>query len=126
MNCKHRRPQAQQPDPARRLHLNRLALAVALALGGTSPWVLAQALPSGASVVQGQASIVTQGQQMTISNSANAVLNWQSFSIGAGSSVRFEQPVRQPGSQSGAGPRCSRSPVALAATAACGWSAPMA
>ena len=92
MNCKHRRPQAQQPDPARRLHLNRLALAVALALGGTSPWVLAQALPSGASVVQGQASIVTQGQQMTISNSANAVLNWQSFSIGAGSSVRFEQP----------------------------------
>ena len=43
-------------------------------------------------MVQGQASIVTQGQQMTISNSANAVLNWQSFSIGAGSSVRFEQP----------------------------------
>jgi filamentous hemagglutinin family protein len=69
-------------------------LALACALAGAAPAGLAQAqvLPSGANVVSGQASIATHGNQMTVHNSANAVLNWQSFSIGAGQSVRFEQP----------------------------------
>ena len=81
-----RHPQRLRPHP--------LALALACALAGTVPASLSQAqtLPAGAAVVAGQASIATQGHQMTIRNSAGAVLNWQSFSIGAGQTVRFEQP----------------------------------
>jgi len=50
------------------------------------------ALPTGLNVVQGQAAVQLQGSQMTVNNSAGAVLNWQSFNIGAASGVRFEQP----------------------------------
>ena len=72
------------------LPLQPLALACLAALA--SPLALAQAaLPTGAQVVSGQASISTAGNSMTVTNSAGAVLNWQSFSIGAGQSVRFEQ-----------------------------------
>ena len=53
---------------------------------------LGQGLPQGARVTQGQASFATTGTQLTIHNSANAVLEWRSFSIGAGQAVRFEQP----------------------------------
>jgi filamentous hemagglutinin family protein len=71
-----------------------LALALSCALGSALPAgpLQAQALPSGASVAAGQATIVTQGNRMTVTNSAGAVLNWQSFSIGAGQSVYFQQP----------------------------------
>lgn len=49
------------------------------------------ALPSGLQVAHGQASVVTQGAQMTVRNSPNAILNWQNFSIGAGNAVYFDQ-----------------------------------
>lgn len=75
---------------ARRLRLRPIALALALACGAVE--LQAQVLPRGAAVVQGQAAIVTQGNRMTVTNSAGAVLNWQSFSIGAGASVQFNQP----------------------------------
>ena len=57
------------------------------------PPAAAQGLPSGMNVVHGQASAVVKGNQMTVTNSANAVLNWQAFSIGAGNQVRFDQPA---------------------------------
>lgn len=85
---RHPHPWARAPRP----HPLVLALACALAGAAPSGLALAQTLPSGAAVASGQASIVTQGNQMTVHNSADAVLNWQSFSIGAGQSVRFEQP----------------------------------
>ena len=76
-----------------RLVLAPLALAVACLLGaGPAGAAGAGALPTGWQVVQGQASVLTQGNRMTVTNSANALLNWQQFSIGAGNSVRFEQP----------------------------------
>ena len=73
------------------------ALAVAgvvshLGLAGVSP-ATAQVLPSGLNVVHGQAAAVVKGNQMTVTNSANAVLNWQAFSVGAGQQVRFDQPA---------------------------------
>ena len=82
----------------RRFRLQPLALALAFAIG--TPLALqhgfaevrAQALPSGLNVVQGQASVAVSGNRMTVTNSANALLNWQSFSVGAGNAVRFEQP----------------------------------
>jgi large exoprotein involved in heme utilization and adhesion len=48
----------------------------------------AQALPSGAQVTAGQASIGTAGAVMNIDQSSQrAAINWQSFNIGAGGTV---------------------------------------
>lgn len=71
-----------------------VAVVALLGLVGKAGDVLAQTLPTGPTVVQGQAVVTTRGSQMTIisSGSGNAALNWQSFSIGSGASVRFEQP----------------------------------
>lgn len=86
-----------KPHPLPRRHrLSPLAQAVAMAgLLATPLWLQAQTaargLPSGLQVVQGQASVATQGTQMTVKNSAGAILNWQSFSIGAANGVHFEQ-----------------------------------
>jgi filamentous hemagglutinin family protein len=63
-----------------------------LATAGLPP-AFAQGLPSGMNVVHGRASAVVKGDQMTVTNSANAVLNWQAFSVGAGNQVRFDQPA---------------------------------
>jgi filamentous hemagglutinin family protein len=50
-------------------------------------------LPTGGNVVAGQASINQAGAAMTINQaSSQAILNWQSFSIGSGASVNFVQP----------------------------------
>ena len=49
--------------------------------------------PAGAVVVAGSAVIGGTATNMTITQaSQNAVLNWQSFNVGAGESVRFLQP----------------------------------
>ena len=50
------------------------------------------ALPGAPHVASGTAAISTSGNAMTITNSANAIINWQSFSIGQGESTRFIQP----------------------------------
>jgi filamentous hemagglutinin family protein len=52
----------------------------------------AAANPTGGTVVQGQATFNTQGSTLTITNSPGAVINWQGFSIGAGSTTNFVQP----------------------------------
>ena len=51
----------------------------------------AQTLPGGLSVVQGSARVTTAGNMLTVTNSPGALLNWNSFSIGAQSIVRFDQ-----------------------------------
>ena len=75
---------------ARRVLLNGLASA------GLCHWaalpVDAQPLPHGASVVHGQAAFATHGQQLTVTNSAGSIVNWQGFSVAPGYAVRFEQP----------------------------------
>jgi len=75
--------------------LRPLSLAVLLA---TSAWpalaanaLPTDALPRGMQVVQGQAQLSSLGNQMTVRNSAGAILNWQDFSIGRNASVYFEQ-----------------------------------
>ena len=52
--------------------------------------VLAQQ-PSGATVVAGTATFATNGNTFTVTNTPNAIINWQSFNIGAGKTTRFEQ-----------------------------------
>ena len=50
-------------------------------------------LPTGAQVVAGQASVTQAANQMTVhQGSDKAILNWQSFDIGANAGVRFVQP----------------------------------
>jgi filamentous hemagglutinin family protein len=74
---------------------NALALCVALAWGGMSGTAMAN--PEGGVVIAGQASMVTNGNQLVVTTQ-NAVganhsaINWQSFSIPAGSSTYFQQP----------------------------------
>ncbi|MBL9031637.1 MAG: filamentous hemagglutinin N-terminal domain-containing protein, partial [Phycisphaerae bacterium] len=48
--------------------------------------------PDGPSVVRGQATIQQNGRNTVITAGNNAVINYQSFSIGASESVRFIQP----------------------------------
>jgi len=71
----------------------RRRLALALAAGSFAALTQAAAtLPTGMQVAQGQASAVVNGSKLTITNSNGAILNWQSFSIGAQNAVRFDQP----------------------------------
>jgi len=48
--------------------------------------------PVTPTVVSGSASFSQAGNQLTITNSAGAIINWQGFSIGAGEITRFIQP----------------------------------
>jgi filamentous hemagglutinin family protein len=55
--------------------------------------VAAIAQPSGGAVVAGQAQISASGATTLINQtSAKAIINWQSFSVGQGGSVQFNQP----------------------------------
>lgn len=49
--------------------------------------------PEGARVVQGQANIQRQGGLTTITAGNNAIINYRSFDVHAGETVRFVQPV---------------------------------
>ena len=67
-----------------------LAISVAACFAVSAP--VARANPTGPSVVSGSASFATSGSTLSITNSANAVINWQSFSIGVNEITRFVQP----------------------------------
>src|ERR1700742_415195 len=55
--------------------------------------ILAQTLPTGGAIVQGQGSIASNGNSMTVSQASQRMIaDWQSFSIGTGNSVQFVQP----------------------------------
>lgn len=59
------------------------------ALGGAH----AQGLPTGGVVVTNNATISQTSNTLTVNQTGNAaILNWQSFSVGAGNAVRFDQP----------------------------------
>ena len=50
-----------------------------------------QSLPSSGTVTSGAASIIVNGQKMTITNTPGTNINWQSFNIGSGNTVQFLQ-----------------------------------
>src|SRR6267142_1477761 len=66
-----------------------LALSVAACFGLSSTQTLAN--PTGGSVGSGSAGFATSGNTLTVTNSANAIINWQSFSIGVNEITRFVQ-----------------------------------
>ena len=75
----------------RTIRRRRLALALvgAMAMPGA---VLAQSLPSGHVVVNGDPVVGSAGTQMTITQTTKgAIIDWGSFNIGAGYGVAFDQ-----------------------------------
>jgi filamentous hemagglutinin family protein len=64
------------------------ALAVAI---GAIAWQQALANPTGPTVVHGSASFTANSSALTVTNSPNTIIHWQSFSIGAGEVTRFNQ-----------------------------------
>ncbi|HWU84274.1 MAG TPA: filamentous hemagglutinin N-terminal domain-containing protein, partial [Rhodocyclaceae bacterium] len=87
-------------DPRHQLLIRckTVALAVALAWGGLVPVVAVRAqMPGGGKVVvPGSATIDTRDPtRYVVTQSGNkAIINWDSFSVGAGNSVRFVQSGR--------------------------------
>jgi filamentous hemagglutinin family protein len=71
-----------------------MRIVCALVASAWATQIIAGNLPGGANVTAGTASVTSSGprsQQITQS-SARAVIDWRSFSIGAGYSVTFSQP----------------------------------
>ena len=69
------------------------ALLAAVAALGSSAAFAQGVLPTGGVVASGSATISQTSSAMTVNQSSQAaILNWQSFSIGAANSVRFNQP----------------------------------
>src|SRR3989475_1106949 len=66
-----------------------IALSVAACFGLSTGQSLAN--PTGGTVSSGSASFASSGNTLTITNSANAIINWQSFSIGVNEITRFLQ-----------------------------------
>ena len=76
-----------------RARVRGCALASASILSLVVMSVAAKAQPTGGSVVAGQAQISSSGATTLINQSTSkAIINWQSFSVGQGSSVQFNQP----------------------------------
>jgi hypothetical protein len=69
------------------------ALLAPLALAAPPAPPAPNALPTGGQVAAGQAVISQAGSTMTIQQATDkAILNWQSFNIGANATVNFQQP----------------------------------
>src|SRR4051812_8568917 len=66
-----------------------IAMSVAACFVAANPD--ASANPTGPSVASGSASFAAAGSSLTITNSANAIINWQGFSIGVNEITRFLQ-----------------------------------
>src|SRR5712691_2397440 len=66
-----------------------IALSVAACFGLSSNQSLAN--PTGGTVSSGSASFASSGSTLTVTNSANAIINWQNFSIGVNEITRFLQ-----------------------------------
>ncbi len=73
----------------------RILLSASALLWGTT--ALAQSLPTGGSVVAGDVAIgQPSGSQLNIAQGSNAaIVNWNGFSIGSGSTVNINQPGAQ-------------------------------
>lgn len=68
-----------------------MSLMAVLLLVGLVPFV-ACANPAGLTVQSGTATAVANGNQLNVTASHNAFLNWQSFNINAGQTTTFIQP----------------------------------
>ncbi|WP_313200547.1 MBG domain-containing protein [Rhizobium sp.] len=71
----------------------KVALSLLASTALAAPSVFAGELPNGASVAGGRVTIGTNGSAMTVTQGSDrAIVNWNGFSVGQGSSVTFIQP----------------------------------
>jgi filamentous hemagglutinin family protein len=64
-----------------------LALTIAMA----ASTAMAQSLPTGGTVTHGDAAIANSGSNLLVTQSSqNAIISWQSFSVGGGATAHFE------------------------------------
>ncbi len=77
-------------QPKLDIRLKVVSIAIALFL---SPLALAN--PVGPTVVNGAATVVNNGNTMTVTNTPGAILNWQQFNIGQGQVTQFNQQSAQ-------------------------------
>src|ERR1051326_4072988 len=77
-----------------RLTVSAGSIALALSLPEASARSASPILPSGASVTAGSANVLAPNATSTlvVQSSRKAIINWQSFSVGSGASVTFQQP----------------------------------
>ena len=68
----------------------------------------AWANPTGAQVVNGTASFNQAGNLLTVNNSNGAIINWNSFSIGANETTRFNQASARAASSTALSPTTLR------------------
>lgn len=69
---------------------------VLLGVSAQAQTLASGALPTGGQVTAGQASLATQGNTLNVQQSSQrAAINWQSFNIGSGATVNFQQPNAQ-------------------------------
>src|SRR5262245_47740782 len=84
---------------------------ISLAVASCFSTGAALANPTGPVVVNGQASIIQNGALLQITNSPNAIINWQSFSIGANEITRFIQQTQASAVLNRVGPGASPSQI---------------
>ena len=91
--------QCRDAEKSQQIRLRIVSVALALALMPLASWsqtIASNALPVGGTVSAGQATISQSGSQMNIVQSTDkAALNWNSFNIGSGAGVTFQQPGSQ-------------------------------
>ena len=75
----------------RKLAVRAIALAIAAAFAPLT----SHANPVGPTVINGTASFATTGNTLAITNSPNAILNWQQFNIGKNETTKFIQQNSQ-------------------------------
>ena len=81
------RPTSPRPPKAGRLPAAFLAVLLSQSLLSSI-----QANPVHAVVTQGSAVVASQGPNLTVQTSGNAVINWSSFNIAAGQTTTFVEP----------------------------------
>lgn len=76
-----------------RYFLGELSIGMALVSSAWGGGLGGSVLPSGGQVVSGQANLASQNKTLTITQAGNKLaIDWQSFAIGQGNTVKFVQP----------------------------------
>ena len=84
----HKKLSRTHRETNRSLFRRKVLVAAMAACFSVEVW----ANPTGLQVLSGQAGIANKGNVLTVTNSANAVLNWGGFSIAPNEVTRFVQP----------------------------------
>lgn len=89
---KNRRKISINQRAAARRQVSARAMALTILAAACAPSIRAQVNPQGMTVSRGEVTATVNGSRLDITASHNAVIDWQSFNIGAGNTTTFHQP----------------------------------